>query len=115
MVNLLEETQTLMKNIGYCSEDIQFIGSAGGHYRCTWKEFTKLANKAYNNGKGEQNVASDLIIVFHDGISLHRTAYKGVECWDFSQPLILESPKPITNLFTQDRLYNKNPIANTVF
>jgi len=100
MVNLLEETLEILKEIGKKPEDINWIGSEDGEYVCSWKEFIKLANKEYDNGYGAQQVARDLVIVFKDGLWLERAEYDGNEWWEYKKtPQKKNNPKKIRYLF----------------
>ena len=102
-MNLLQETIDDIKHSGHKPEDIAFIGSEDSWHSCTWDEFTKLADRDYDNGYGAQKVASDLIIVFSDGTKMWRYEYDGSENWDYSSPFkmpeVPEGTKPVTSLF----------------
>ena len=99
-MNLLEETIIAIKMYGHTIDDIIFIGSADGEYSCTWEEFAELANTEYDDGFGEQRVATDLIIQFSDDGRLYRVEYDGSEEWEYAGPLrVADEPKPIRNLF----------------
>lgn len=100
-MNLLEETIEKIKEAGLNIEDIIFIGSKDGRYRCTWEEFLVLANREYDEGYGSNEVASDLIILFKDNSRMYRGEYDGSEWWDVIRPLqIPVESKPIATLFT---------------
>lgn len=91
MTNLLQETIQDIENSGHNVQDIVFIGSSYSGYSCTWNEFLLLADIEYNSGYGAQEVASDLTIVFRDGITMWRSEYDGSEWWEYVKPV--ESPK----------------------
>lgn len=100
MSNLLKETIKDIKESGHKIKDIVFIGSESSGYSCTWKEFTTLADREYDDGFGAAEVAQDLQIVFSDGSSMKRGEYDGSEWWEYSKPF--KTPmkkKKITNLF----------------
>lgn len=101
-MNLLKETLEDIKNSRHEIADIIFIGSQESGYSCTWPEFEKLADKEYDDGFGAQEVASDLIIVFSDGMKMWRHEYDGSESWayytNFKMP---ENVKPIRSLFVE--------------
>ena len=101
-MNLLQETVEWIEQSGHKPEQIIFIGSEKTGHACTWDEFTKLANRDYDSGFGAQNVASDLIIVFSDGMKMWRVEYDGSEWWEYSTPFKMpEETKPIERLFTR--------------
>ena len=101
-MNLLHETTNLIKVSGHKIEDIVFIGSESSGHQCTWEKFIVLADKEYSDMAGSQKVATDLIIVFSDGVKMWRDEYDGDECWEFSTPFKQPSDnKPINRLFTK--------------
>ena len=81
-MNLLKETLEYFDCYRFLESNITFIGSIDGKYKCSWEEFLDLANFEYHDGYGGQEVASDLIIVFKDGIKMYRHEYDGSECWN---------------------------------
>ena len=97
-MNLLSETLEDIKGSGHAPEDISFIGSKDGNYQCTWDEYKAISNIDYDAESREQEVASDLIIIFSDVI-MSRHEYDGSECWYF-QPVFVakENPKKIGSL-----------------
>lgn len=95
MTNLLNETKEAIKDSGHKISDIVYIGSEDGH-SCNWTQFTKLADKEYDDGFGAAKVATDLRIVFNDGQTMWRGEYDGSEWWNCSKPFIItEEIKPI--------------------
>ena len=99
-MNLLKETKSCIKDSGHSINDIVFIGSEGSGYSCTWDEFTSLANHDYDKGFGASKVATDLIIVFSDGVKMWRGEYDGSEWWEYSTPFFMPSEiKKIERLF----------------
>lgn len=99
MTNLLEETTEAIRLSGHSPSDIVFIGSENTGHRCTWEEFTALANVEYDSGFGAQEVASDLIVVFSDGARMDRQEYDGSEGWSFQKPFTVpEETHAITRL-----------------
>lgn len=100
-MNLLEETIEAIERSGHKVEDVEFIGSIDAEYRCTWDEFTKLADREYDNGFGCAEVATDLIIRFRDGRRMWRGEYDGSESWE-SDPIgtvdYSQQGKPIKSL-----------------
>lgn len=103
MTNLLLETAEAITNSGHEPKDIIFIGSMRSGHSCTWEEFQTLADRLYDDGFGGQNVASDLIIAFSDGIVMERGEYDGSEWWNvlpkFSMP---EKLLPIRSVFVEN-------------
>lgn len=81
-VNLLEETKEAIEKARQCPENILFIGSPESGYECTWEEFLILANIEYENGYGNQEVATDLVIIFKNGDVMSRKEHDGKEWWD---------------------------------
>ena len=100
MGNLLIETRNVIKHTGHTIEDIVFIGSERSGHCCAWEEFEILADREYDSGFGAQKVASDLIIVFSDGMKMWRHEYDGSEYWSYSAPFTMPKEfKPIESLF----------------
>lgn len=85
-MNLLRETKSAIRKSGHAIGDIVFIGSRKSGHCCTWKEYRKLADVEYDNGYGDQQVASDLTICFRDGSSMWRSERDGAEGWEFAKP-----------------------------
>lgn len=97
-MTLLDETIEAIQESGHRVEDIVFIGSLDGH-SCTWDEFQELANVEYDRGFGSAEVATDLIVLFSDGIYLKRGEYDGSEWWEYNPPISPpEERKPIKRL-----------------
>jgi len=98
-MTLLTETELAIKNTKHVPGHITFIGSADGVYSCSWLQFVKLADFSYDPGFGAQKVASDLVIMFSDGLVMSRHEYDGSECWSYNRPINVQIPgKPIVNL-----------------
>ena len=85
-VTLLSETENAIFESGHSVEGIAFIGSEDGHY-CSWDEFKEMANVDYDGGYGAAEVATDLVILFSDGIYMKRGEYDGSEWWEFNPPM----------------------------
>lgn len=102
MGNLLKETTDAIADSGHDPADIVFIGSEESGHRCTWEEFTVLADREYDSGFGGAEVNTKLVIRFSDGQSMWRGEYDGNEWWEYSTPAPAEVPpaKPIKTLFT---------------
>lgn len=88
MSNLLQETILEIKHLNLDIKDIIHIGN--NEYKCTWDEFSILANFEYDDGYGLAEVAMDLTIVFNDGSRLVRWEYDGSEGWEIIRPFIVE-------------------------
>lgn len=85
-MNFLKETIEAIHQCEHTPEDIIFIGSEESGHSCTWEEFTILADINYDKGHGAQEIASDLVIVFNDGIEMWRSEYDGSEWWEYQKP-----------------------------
>jgi len=97
-MNLLAETITAINEFDHQIDDIVFIGSVEG-FSCSWEEFTKLADFEYNNSFGGEVVATDLRILFADGLYMVRGEFDGSEWWSFHLPMTIpDDIKPITSL-----------------
>ena len=81
-MNLLEETVECIEDSGFSIEDIVFIGSKCGQYRCSWDEFILIADFEYDESYGRQVVASDLVVSFVGGSVIKRWEYDGSEGWE---------------------------------
>ena len=83
MTNLLEETMMVMNKYGYKPEHVDWVGSRDGMYAISWEEFEKIASIVnYDDSRiGSQEIAKDLVIVFHDNSWLERREYDGYELW----------------------------------
>lgn len=82
-MNLLEETVKFIEAIGQTCDDIIFIGSIASGHCCDWVEFKIMADIEYYHGYGSQKIASDIIIVFIDGLRMYRDEYDGYESWSY--------------------------------
>jgi len=103
LTNFLQETLEDIRNIGFTPDDIVFIGSRDGKYSCTWEEFKDLADQYYYQDSPEQEVASDLIIVFRDGTVLERKEQRGLEWWSYFKPFRMpKKSEPIKRIFCLD-------------
>ena len=105
-MNLLAETIADIQQTGHTPDDIVYIGSRDG-YACTWDEFTRLADREYDNGYGGQEVADDLEIHFRDGGWLERHEYDGSEGWSYRAPFAPPAEtKPIERLMRDEDHYD---------
>lgn len=100
MTNLLSETAKDIERSGHTTADIIFIGSEATGHRCSWNQFSEIAKMTdYDAGFGSQKIATDLIIVFKDGMKMWRHEYDGSERWDYSEPFKMpEASLPISRL-----------------
>jgi hypothetical protein len=102
-MNLLDETIEILQQLELTKKDISFIGFLTNGQSCTWKEFTILADKDYENGYGTAEVNLDLIIGFHGGDRLQRAEYDGSEGWDYIGKIpTSKNLEKITTLFIED-------------
>lgn len=102
MSNFFDETFDLMKEIGLSPNQIDFIGSETGEYKCTWGEFVLLADESYEvNGLLWSTIPSDLVIVFKNGTVFVRD---GDDCYEYWRVVIptksQRNVKKITKLFS---------------
>jgi hypothetical protein len=105
-MNLLTETLDSIEYWNLLSEDITFIGSLTSGYRCTWDEYRTLADIEYDNGRGAQEIAIDLVIVFKNKGMLYRWENKGSEGWTYQEPfLIPEESRKIVRLTAPDAMW----------
>lgn len=79
-MNLLEETEEVLKKHGKTFKDVLWIG--GSDFTISIEDFKILADTEYNEGFGAPEVAVDLVVVGHDWW-LERTDYDGAEDWAF--------------------------------
>ena len=91
MQNLLEETTNVIIENGLNTSDIIYIGD--GEFSCTWDEFQTIANIEYDSGYGGAEINEHLMIVFNNGVEMHRGEYDGSEWWDVHVPFKLENLK----------------------
>lgn len=106
MVNLKEETLTVLKEHDLSPDNIIYIGTnphnPSPHYSCSWDSFTVMADASYHSGYGGQEVAHDLVIIFKDGTWMERGEYDGSEWWNVHPPFVLPTETlPITGLFAE--------------
>jgi len=94
MNNLLSETTDAIERSGHTVQQVSFIGSEDAAYRCTWDEFTQLADVDYDAGFGAAEVATDLIVMFADGRRMWRGEYDGSEWWEFDPIADIDYTKP---------------------
>lgn len=107
-MNLLQETLWAIENTGHSPSDIRFIGSEESGHSCTWDEFVKLSDFEYDDASGLSEVASDIVIVFNDGILMWREKLNGYADWMHQPTFTIPSElKPISRLISspEDRVY----------
>lgn len=80
MINLLYETENILKEHNKTLEDIVWIGNED--YYVDIEKFKDIANTEYFNGYGFEEVATDLIIVGNNWW-LERHVYDGSEWWEY--------------------------------
>lgn len=90
MINLLEETLTVLKRHNKTYEDIVWVGSEDGYIDL--EEFKKIANVYYDNGYGSTEIPTDLIIVGKDFFMI-RGEYDGSEWWEYYSKDMFKKPK----------------------
>ena len=84
MINLLKETIDCLKGHDKSESDVLWVGCCdnNGDYKTTWEDFKSKANFEYDNGFGEAEIPSALVIVGND-FWLERDEYDGSEGWVF--------------------------------
>ena len=100
LTNLLKETRDILKDKGYNSRDVAWVGSEDGRYSLPYGEFCELiADVAYDAGYGGHHISSELVIIMHDGSWFSRGEYDGSEWWDYNkQPHMRLDAKPFTSV-----------------
>src|SRR5579863_9706814 len=94
VMNLLEETLNDLKAQEKMPTDVKWVGARDGSFAITWGEFAKIANIAYHEGFGGQEIAKDLVVVGSDWW-LERYEYDGSEGWIFQRkPTLQDAYKP---------------------
>lgn len=81
-MNLLDETEKILKENNKDWEDVEWIGNKEGDTIVSVDEFVKLADKEYDNDFGEPEVLQSLVVV-GDNWWLERWDYDGSEGWTF--------------------------------
>lgn len=110
-MNLLNSTKEAIIASGHMPSQIIFIGSESTGHRCTWDEFTQLANRNIPDRHGGPFVAVDLVIVFEDGKTLWRHDEEGKDEWIFEKPFNMpKQTHAISTLFTKIGTYHLNDL-----
>ncbi|EOL45797.1 hypothetical protein [Enterococcus caccae] len=81
-MNLLEETTKKLEENGHSLSDIVWVGCPD--FKMNLEQFFILANKAYDNGYGGEETATDLLVVGEDWW-LERHEYDGAEWWEYKK------------------------------
>lgn len=83
-MNFLAETLNRISECGLDANNIAYIGSRCGKYRCTWEAFQKMADRGYARSSIVANtqVARDLIIAFSSGDQLRRALSVDGDYWE---------------------------------
>ena len=80
-MNLLKETQSVLLKNGKTLNDIKWIGTLD--YKIDMAEFIHYADTEYDNGVGDSEVATDLLIVGENWVMRRNTDEIGNEKWIF--------------------------------
>ena len=80
-INLLTETETVLKGYGKSLDDIIWFGTEAEEFSNNLVEFL---NKHYDAGFGGQEISPDLVLVGKD-FWLERHEYDGSEWWEYKQ------------------------------
>lgn len=103
MVNLLVETEEVLKSNNKTWNDVRLISDGEGEY--TIEDFKRWANHRYDSGYGVEEV-NPCLTISGDGWWLQRSEYDGSEWWDYCEAKVVEGD-PIyhttNNLFVGDR------------
>ena len=78
---LLEETLDAIEESGHTTDDVLYVGSEDGRLQLPWGQAEPVLRVHYDNGYGDQEIATDLCIRFTDGAMLVRCEYDGAEWW----------------------------------
>ena len=105
-MNLLKETEKILKENGKSFDDVKWIGNKD--YYIDIDKFIEVADTEYDDDYGGAKVALDLIIVGKDWW-LERAEYDGSEWWEFKQ--MPKKPKKELELkaLTCDQAKKNNP------
>lgn len=87
MTNLLVETLGVLDQHGKSAADVLFVMASSRldedeFVSGSWEDFSKTADKEYNEGYGTEEVNKSLKVV-GDGWWLERGRYDGSEWWEF--------------------------------
>lgn len=74
---LLEETLDAIEESGHTTDDVLYVGSEDGRLQLPWPQAEPVLRVRYDNGYGDQEIATDLCIRFTDGAMLIRCEYDG--------------------------------------
>lgn len=105
-MNLLKETLDIITNSRHTTNDIIFIGSEYSGHRCSWEEFTVLANFEYDDRRGGVVIATDLMIVFSDGSFMVRREYDDKEWWEYNIPFKMPEESHKISRLKSDKLHH---------
>lgn len=78
---LLEETLDAIEESGHTTDDVLYVGSEDGRLQLPWGQAEPVLRVRYDNGYGDQAIATDLCVRFTDGAMLVRCEYDGAEWW----------------------------------
>ena len=112
MANLLKETKEILERHSKTFDDILFVGDKFDHARMTVKEFLEHANFEYDDGYGNEEINTDLILVGKD-FWLERGTYDGSEWWEYkSMPNVNDFVDGAVYIFNEARMnamyYSRN-------
>lgn len=109
LINLLEETEFVMKQYGKTWEDVEHI--CGNEFSISKENFINVAKETdYDNGFGGQEIAYDLKIVGKNWW-LERSEYDGSEWWVFkTYPIPPTLTCEVKKLSSEDPWCNLNEI-----
>ena len=111
MINFRKETLDAIKDSNHKIEDVMFVGSYDGKYRMDINKFLEKSDFEYDDGYGSSEIATDLIVFFHDKTYLSRWEYDGSEGWEYNNILDYK----VTDDYTEFNTLGRNKfVRNTV-
>lgn len=81
-MNLLKETNYVLKENGKSLKDAKWIGCK--YFTISLENFVACADQEYDEGLGSQKVATDVVVV-GDNWWLERHEYDGSEWWEYKE------------------------------
>ena len=104
-MNLLKETEKILKENGKSFDDVKWIGNKD--YYIDIDKFIEVADTEYDDDYGGAKVALDLIIVGKDWW-LERAEYDGLEWWDYRKKIKKPKKKLDLKNLTVNQYEEKN-------
>ena len=106
-MNLLNETRDILISNNKTFDDVLFVGDRATHTKMTVKEFLEHANFEYDDGYGNEEINTDLILVGKD-FWLERGTYDGSEWWEYkSMPNVNNFIDGVVYIFDEEKINAK--------